>query len=210
MAVSMGLNVPASGAGDRPGWLQAADRGLRVIEWVFETLALTALGLMMLLTVANAALRHVIQTPIPGSLNITLMYLMPALVFLGLGRVQAMNSHIAATLFVDRWSPTTQRFAKIVVTVVIIVVVAIMVNGASSELGHVWGKTLGGSPALPIGPSWIFVPIGLAVVGLRAIWQLLILGLVPGDPGVRQDPNAPAEMGGKEKAAAEIGDKDHA
>jgi len=196
----MGLDVPSSGQSGRPGWLHAADRVLRVVEWIFETLALTALALIMINTVVNAAMRHLFHSPIPGSLNLTLLYLMPALVFLGLGRVQAMNSHIAATLFVDRMGETGQRVAKIAVTVVIIAVVAIMVDGSAGELAVAWGQTLGGSPALPIGPSWIFVPVGLAAVGLRAVWQLLILVFVPGDPGSRRDPDAPAEMAGVDRA----------
>lgn len=200
MAVSMGLDVPSAGNGRRPKWLQVVDRVLHSIEWVFETIALAALAAIMVNTVANAFMRKVYDDPIPGSLNVTLLYLMPAIVFLGLGRVQAMNSHIAATLFVDRLGATGQRLAKIAVTLVIVIVVALMAKGAMTELSVTWGDSLSGTPALPIGPSWIFVPVGLAVILLRAVWQLAVLALVPGDPGVRQDPDAPVEMGGLEHA----------
>jgi TRAP-type C4-dicarboxylate transport system permease small subunit len=200
VAVSMGLEVPSSGGRGRPGWLHVVDRVLRVIEWLFETIALVALATIMVNTVVNAFTRHVYDSPIPGSLNVTLLYLMPALVFLSLGRVQAMNSHIAATLFVDRLGNVGQRAAKVAVTVVIVAVSAMMLNGSAGELRQIWGATLGGSPELPLGPSWIFVPLGIAAIVLRATWQLLILAVVPDDPGIRQAPDAPAEVGGVDHA----------
>ena len=200
MAVSLGLDVPEAGKSERPTWLEWFDRVLRAVEWVFETIALTALGLMMINTVANALMRHLYDDPIPGSLNATLLYMMPALVFLSLGRVQAMNAHIAATLFVDRMPEIGQRMAKIVVTVVILVVVVLMAQGSLGELQEIWGAKLGGSPELPLGPSWLFVPIGLAAIALRAFWQLLVLLVAPNDPGVKTAPEAPAEAGGVESA----------
>lgn len=196
----MGLDVPSAGKGDRPRWLEWIDRGLRAVEWVFETVALASLALMMLNTVGNALMRYLYDKPIPGSLNATLLYLMPALVFLSLGRVQAMNSHIAATLFVDRMPEVGQRLAKIVVTLVILGVVILMAKGSFIELTEVWGATLGGSPEFPLGPSWLFIPIGLAAIALRAAWQLLVLFLAPDDPGVKTAPEAPAEAGGIDNA----------
>jgi TRAP-type C4-dicarboxylate transport system permease small subunit len=181
MAVSMALPVPTAGVDQGPSWLQIIDRGLRVIEWVFETLALAALAIMALFTTVNVVARYFFTAPIPGSLNMILLYLMPPLIFLGLGRVQATNAHIAATLFVDRLGMRGQRICRIVVTLVILVTVVLMTWGAFHELLEAWGKTLGGSPELPIGPSWIFVPLGLAALSLRALWQLARLVLVPGE-----------------------------
>jgi TRAP-type C4-dicarboxylate transport system permease small subunit len=191
MAVSMTLPVPSAGNDVGPAWLQVVDRGLRVIEWVFETLALAALAIMAVFTTVNVIARYFFAAPIPGSLNMILLYLMPPLIFLALGRVQATNAHIAATLFVDRMGERAQRFCRIVVTLVILVTVVLMTWGALRELLEAWGKTLGGTPELPIGPSWIFVPLGLAAISLRALWQLACLVLVPGELAPHTDLELP-------------------
>lgn len=180
MAASMTLPVPADGEDVGPAWLQIVDRGLRAIEWILETLALAALAIIAVFTTINVIARYFFAAPIPGSLNIILLYFMPPLIFLALARVQATNAHIAATLFVDRMSIRAQQICRIVVTLVILVTVVLMTWGSFHELLEAWGKTLGGSPELPIGPSWIFVPLGLAAISLRAMWQLVRLVLVPG------------------------------
>lgn len=181
MAVSMALRVPASGDEAGPRWLQVVDRVLRGIEWVFETIAIAALAAMAVFSTVNVIARYFFAAPIPGSLNIILLYLMPPMVFLALGRVQATNAHIAATLFVDRMGQRAQRICRVVVSLVILSTVILMTWGAFHELTEAWGKTLGGSPELHISPSWIFVPLGLAAISLRALWQLIRLFVVPGD-----------------------------
>ncbi|AKS33720.1 TRAP transporter small permease [Mycolicibacterium goodii] len=191
MAVSMALPVPVAGDDLGPSWLQIVDRVLRVIEWIFETVALAALAVMALFTTVNVIARYFFSAPVPGSLNMILLYLMPPLIFLALGRVQATNAHIAATLFVDRISMRVQRICRIVVTLVILTTVVLMTWGAIHELLEAWGKTLGGSPELPIGPSWVFVPFGLAALALRALWQLARLVLVPGELAPHTDLELP-------------------
>jgi TRAP-type C4-dicarboxylate transport system permease small subunit len=187
----MALPVPSSGDEAAPGWLQVADRGLRVVEWIFETLALAALAIMAVFTTVNVIARYFFAAPIPGSLNIILLYMMPPLVFLALGRVQATNAHIAATLFVDRMGQRAQRICRVIVTLVILTTVVLMTWGAVHELTQAWGKTLGGSPELHISPSWIFVPLGLAAISLRALWQLISLFVVPGDLAPHTDLELP-------------------
>ncbi|WP_435110968.1 TRAP transporter small permease [Nocardiopsis synnemataformans] len=142
-------------------------------------------------TVLNVVLRTAFAIQVPGSLNFTILYLLPILVFLGLGLVQAKNAHISATLVVDRFGEFGQRVFKIFNSALILVCATVMAVGATNELLLSWGQSLGGVGALPIGPSWIFVPLGLAMVALRALWQLLVLVLVPGDHGTRLDPEAP-------------------
>ncbi|PBC43765.1 hypothetical protein CJ178_21085 [Rhodococcus sp. ACPA4] len=155
-----------------PNLVLRGDTVLKVIDWVLETLAITALIALMLLTCANAMMRYVFSSPIPGSMNITLLYIMPALVFLALPRVQAVNAHIAATLVVDRLGERSQRICRVAVTVIMVLIMGVMLQGALHELAGAWGTTLGGYPALPLGPSWLFVPIGLAGAIVRGIWQI--------------------------------------
>lgn len=169
--------VESGTAGDNR-WVDGVDSVLKVTDWILEALAITALIVIMLLTCANAAMRYLFSDPIPGSVNITLMYLMPALVFLALPRVQAVDAHIAATLFVDKLGDTGKKICRAIVTLIAVAIMLLMFRGACHELGEAWGTTLGGYPALPVGPSWLFVPIGLAGAVIRGIWQLATMGYV--------------------------------
>ena len=190
MAVSLAPSVPKPGEENRPQWLRVFDSALRFIEWALGIVAIVALVVMSVNAVLNVVLRTFFTIQIPGSLNFTILYLLPILVFLGLGLVQAKNSHISATLVVDRFGEFGQRVFKIFNSVVILLCSATLAVVATGELVLSWGQSLGGVGALPIGPSWIFVPLGLTAVALRALWQTLVLILVPGDHGTRLDPEA--------------------
>ncbi|MGJ0183913.1 TRAP transporter small permease [Corynebacterium glyciniphilum] len=193
--MAMSMAGPAPSAERAPGWLRKPESVLRVIEWILETIALAALAAMAIFTTVNAVARYFFASPIPGSLNMILLYLMPPIVFLALGRVQAANAHIAATLFVDRMRPGTQRICRIIVTLVILGCVMMMTWGSIQELMHMWGRSLGGMPELPVGPSWLFIPVGLAAITLRALWQLAGLTLTRADIGKPQDIEVPDEIG---------------
>lgn len=155
----------------RPVW--RGDKVLKFVDWVLETLALTALMALMVLTVANAVMRYVFNDSIPGSVNMTLLYVMPTLVFLALPRVQAVHAHIAAAIVVDRLGAAGRRICAVIVRLVVVLIMLIMFSGAVQELVNAWGSALNGYLALPLGPSWLFVPIGLAGAVVRGIWQLL-------------------------------------
>lgn len=145
---------------------------LKISDLILETLALTTVVTLMLLTVANAVLRYVFGAPIPGSLNFTLLFLMPAVVFLALPRVQALEAHISANLFVARMGPLGQYLCALVSRIVILLTTLLMFLSATVELRHAWSLWLGGFPPLPVGPSWLMACIGLAGVIIRVIWQI--------------------------------------
>ncbi|OOL33241.1 hypothetical protein GQ85_02390 [Rhodococcus rhodochrous] len=162
---------------DRPQPVRQVDRAMKAVDWVLETLALGALTVVMLLTVANAAARYLFQSPLPGAMNITLLYFMPALVFLALPRVQAVDAHISATLVVDRLGARGRLICKVLVNVIVVLIMVVMLEGALHELGGAWGAVLGGYPPLPLGLSWVFVPIGLAGAIVRGLWQIATAGV---------------------------------
>jgi TRAP-type C4-dicarboxylate transport system permease small subunit len=147
-------------------------RALQIVERVLEDLAMVALVAVMLLIMVNGVLRKGFAMPIPGSVNITTFYLMPALVFLALPSVQGSMSHISADIVVRRLSPAGQALCRVLVALLVLPIALLMLYGALRELGHVWGTTLGGYPPLPVGPSWIFVTLGLTGMVLRVLWQL--------------------------------------
>lgn len=166
--------VPGSES-DAPAFVHAVDRVLRGMDRLLEVFALGALTLLMLVTVANAFMRYVAKSPIQGSMNITLLYLMPAVVFLALPRVQGVGAHISATLVVDRLSDRGRTVCCFLVTTIVVLIMVVMLQGAVHELRGAWGAVLGGQPPLPLTPSWLFVVVGLAGAVIRGIWQLLTI-----------------------------------
>jgi TRAP-type C4-dicarboxylate transport system permease small subunit len=146
---------------------------LRVSDWILETLALSTLVVLMLLTVANAVMRYLFGAPIPGTLNVTLLYLMPAAVFLALPRVQALNAHISANLFIAKLGPIGQYVCGVISRLVIFATSLLMFTSAIGELEHSWSLWRGGFPPMPVGPSWLLACIGLAGLVIRVVWQLV-------------------------------------
>lgn len=179
MSLRGALRGPKSRERHLPPWLYFIDRFLHVFEVVFGLVGAIALVLLVVNTTANAILRSFFAVQIPGSLNITVLYLVPAIVFLGLIVVQANDAHIAATLVVERLGANSQRVCTIIVNLMIAVSCYFLAVGAWGELLDGWGTSLGGSPNLPVGPTWIFVPIGFFFVGLRALHQVVVLCFYP-------------------------------
>lgn len=179
MPMSQGVSRPQGKGSALPMWLRAIDLPLLVVESIFRYLAIAALVLLVLNTGVNAALRNVLSVQIPGSQNMTILYFLPAIVFLGLTRVQAKDTHISATLVTERLGRNAQRYCKIVSNVLIVFVSYLMFAGAWTELLRVWGSSLGGSPDLPVGPSWLFVPLGFAIIMIRALQQTMVHAFYP-------------------------------
>ncbi|MBV6759096.1 TRAP transporter small permease [Rhodococcus opacus] len=179
----------AAAESDVPFAVSKVDRALKVMDWVLEVFALGALTVLMLVTVANAFMRYVFESPIQGSMNISLLYLMPAVVFLALPRVQAVGAHISATLVVDRLGAHGRLLCKFLVTVIVVLIIAVMLQGALHELGGAWEAVLGGQPSLPLGPSWLFVVIGLAGAVVRGVWQIVTIRIERAD-GAEQERNS--------------------
>lgn len=168
---------PADTGRERSQPVRQVDRAMKAVDWLLETLALGALAVVMLLTVANAVARYLFQSPLPGAMNVTLLYFMPALVFLALPRVQAVDAHISATLVVDRLGPRGRMTCKVLVNLIVVLIMVVMLNGAVHELGGAWGAVLGGYPPLPMGLSWLVVPIGLTGAIVRGLWQIVTVGV---------------------------------
>ena len=84
---------------------------MKVIDAIPRIAGLVAMGalfLMMLLTVADVVLRATLNKPIIGATEI-IEQMMVAIVFLGLGWCALQEKHIWVELFASRYAPGTQR-----------------------------------------------------------------------------------------------------
>lgn len=120
---------------------------------------------MMCLTTADAAGRYLLNSPITGADEITEKYLMPALVFLGLGYAYRGGIFIRVTFLADRIPGLAKRCIDYVVQIVTILC-CLMLTWASAQqaLVVVDNRTTLSTIALPLAPAYFIVPIGLALL----------------------------------------------
>lgn len=143
------------------------------VERLGAVLARSSVVLVMCLVVVNAVMRHVVNDPIDGTFGVVELYLMPAIVFLGLAEVQRGNKHIAVELVTAMIGIRAQNYLALLNLALQIAVVSLMLFGAYKETLYYWGQSTMGVPKFYLGPSWLLVSIGLS-----ALWFRLILDIV--------------------------------
>lgn len=166
-------------------------RGVGAVEKVLSTGAQVALFGLMFLTVGNALARYLFNTPLNASLDMTGLYIVPALVWLAVPRLQAENGQIQATFLVDAMGEPWQRVCRLLSGVILLVITTIMLQGAFGQAIANAGLFIPGRIALPVQPSWILVVAGLFGLLLRVLLDLIDLVL----PVPRHVESRPVEEG---------------
>lgn len=130
------------------------------VERIVSTLAGVACVAIMVVTCASAAARYLIGKPIDGAFEITTLYLMPALVWLGMSGAERAGKHIRVKVVLERLPEVPRavvtRMGSLVAGLVVALVAASSVLGVSRH----WGQTLGGAVQLPMGPPYLLVTAG--------------------------------------------------
>ncbi len=165
--------------GSVPGTTRAATAALvvlRRVESVMHFLACAALFLLMLLISADAAGRYLFNAPVEGAYEITELYMMVGIVLFGFGTTQRTGGHVRITLLFDRLSPGLRRaFDSVFLAAAFAVFAVATVAAGQLALDHlVAGRTQGGVMALPLGPSWLILVVGLGSFCLRLAAQLVL------------------------------------
>lgn len=167
---------PRTSAGGGAGAADAVLALLRRLEKGLHILACTALFLLMLLISADAAGRYLFNAPVEGAYEITELYLMIAIVLFGFGTTQRTGGHVRITLLYDNLPPGVRRVCEALFLLAALAVFGVATVAASElALDHLAaGRTQGGAMALPIGPSWLILVLGLAFFWLRLFAQFLL------------------------------------
>jgi TRAP-type C4-dicarboxylate transport system permease small subunit len=116
---------------------------------------------MMLLTSADALSRYLLNSPILGAYEITEKYLMVALIFLGLSYAFRGGAFIRVTFLVDRLPRSARLVADHCAHLVTLAYCLIFLWASGLQAWRALGDstTLTTVP-LPVGPSYLFVPLG--------------------------------------------------
>jgi TRAP-type C4-dicarboxylate transport system permease small subunit len=136
-------------------------------EFVLVMLAAFACGVMMLLTSADAMSRYLFNSPILGAYEITEKYLMVAAVFLGMSYAYRGGVFIRVTFLVDRLPRGARIVADYFAHLVSAAYCLIFLYATGQQAWRALSDTatLTTLP-LPIGPSYLFVPLGFLAMTL--------------------------------------------
>ena len=135
---------------------------------------------MMLLVVANAVSRFLLNTPVTGAFEIT-QSMLPILILLSLALTQFRDGHIRVVLVTRRLSPFWRRL--------VLSLAALLGAGFFAWCAYAaWGLALQsyamneqewGSVRFPIWPVKFVVCLGLALLALQFVFSAVRLWLLP-------------------------------
>jgi TRAP-type C4-dicarboxylate transport system permease small subunit len=147
-----------------------------VLHWcelVLVTFAALACAGMMLLTSADALSRYMFNSPILGAYELTEKYLMVAAIFLGMSYAYRGGAFIRVTFLVDRLPRAAKIAADYFAYAVSLACCLIFLLATGQQAWRALGDsaTLTTLP-LPIGPSYLFVPLGFLAMTILLLRDL--------------------------------------
>jgi TRAP-type C4-dicarboxylate transport system permease small subunit len=153
--------------------LQTIGKVLQRCELVLVAAGVLAAAGMMLLTSADALSRYLLNRPILGAYEITEKYLMVALIFLGLSYAYRGGVFIRVTFLVDRLPRAARLVADHLAYLVTLACCLILLWASGQQAWRALGDTttLTTIP-LPVGPSYLFVPLGFLALTVMLLADL--------------------------------------
>jgi len=165
------------------------DRAVRVLEPVMRAIAAIGILVLMLMTIANIALRTT-GRGITGVIEITEVLLV-VIVFLGMTTAGRDGQHIRASLLTDRLPGEGSRGVRISAAVISLGILAWMISATTIRaIASVHaGEFRFGLVPVPIWPARVVIPIGLAALAVVVVLQLVsllarrspVMGLTPNE-----------------------------
>lgn len=148
------------------------------LEKVIMAMAFLAIVVMMLLISADALGRYLLHSPIAGANEFVTMYLIVAVVYLGLSNTFKHNEHISVTIIFDRFSPKVKKGLLIVNNLIgLALFLHIFYEGwRITYSAFMTNESHIGVVIFPLFAAYMFVPLGCLFMILRFvinIFQLL-------------------------------------
>jgi TRAP-type C4-dicarboxylate transport system permease small subunit len=128
---------------------------------------------MMLLTTADAAGRYIFNRPVTGAYEITTNYLMVASIFLAMAYAYRGGANIRVTFMADRLPRQVKLIVNHFVQVVSMLYCGVLVFATFKHaLRNLATDTTLSSIAIPQGPAYVLVPVGLFFTTLLMLLDL--------------------------------------
>lgn len=147
------------------------------IERVCNALGLVSLFAMMALITMHAILRYLFNSPIPGTVTIVSIYLIPTGIFLTMPSLQRKNGNIGVEIVSKRFSTLQSSLVDLVWQVVAVLIFSVVTWGAYKQMMSLYSNSvtelLGGGTSVPVYVSWLMMVAGLGLLCLRLLTQLV-------------------------------------
>lgn len=153
--------------------MRLMERALAGLEGLLGILGGICLATLMVAVVSDAGGRYFFNHPVSGVYEISELYLMVAIVFLGLAQTQRRKGHVRVELLLERLPPPVSRGLDtmyLVATACAFACIAYVSarTGLDNLSNNRWTT---GVVAIPTGPSWLIVTLGSAVLVLRLLFD---------------------------------------
>ncbi|HEV7414833.1 MAG TPA: TRAP transporter small permease [Tianweitania sediminis] len=134
--------------------------------------------MMMLHVTADVVGRYVFNAPLTGTIVIVANYYMVLLVFFAIGVAEEKRAHISVEFLTDMMPQRAQTgFSVLSSALTVAVITIVMIGGYTEAMKKTSaGATMEqGSSMLSVWQSYWAVPIGAALMGLIALYRMLVL-----------------------------------
>lgn len=167
------------------------DRSLRRCERIFNTLAITAMFVSMIVVSLDVFFRYAMNAPQPWVRNILVLYLLPGLFFFGLPGSYNRGVHVSVDILSSKVSPKGRLVLSVLARVVGVVVFALIAWFGWFRFAEGFDKGEIQPGILfnySLWPSMLLVPAGCALAALRSLERLVAetAALVEGGEAVDQ------------------------
>jgi len=151
-----------------PLYVRTMDRLYLVAIWT----AGAAIFVMSLIIPFGVFTRYVLGTgsswPEPVAILLMLVF-----TFIGAAASYRAGAHIAVQLLTGAMPPMVQRSLAFVVDLLMLAVCAFVVKYGLSLCEETWGQSIAELPWMPVGVSYLPLPIGSAIMGLFVIERMV-------------------------------------
>lgn len=144
------------------------------IEDGFVLVGLIGLFVMMILVAMNAVMRYLFSSPVPGTVEITELYLMPMAIVFVAASLQRREGNVNVDLLKRKFPDRAQTLVDILarsVTLLIFLQITISAGGRAWEAYERGFRTIG-VIEFPVYFSWLIVTIGFFTFCIRLVLQL--------------------------------------
>lgn len=165
--------------------MKSFENALKLVENGLLIVGGICLFVLMAAVVSDSSGRYFFNSPISGVYEISEIYLMIAIVFLGLAYTQRNKAHVRVGLVLELL-PSRVRVALDVFYYLAAAVVFACITYVSAHNG--WNNIVNqrwttGVVQIPTGPSWLIVSAGSGVFTVRLAFDALVLLTARGKPG---------------------------
>ncbi|MHA6258422.1 TRAP transporter small permease [Sporosarcina sp. CAU 1771] len=147
------------------------------LEKLVMMVAVIAITLMMILISIDTFARYIFHSPISGTNEFVTIYLIVAIVFLGLSNTLKENEHISVNIIANKFSLRIKKVISIVTNVLgLLLFIFIFYQGCLVTLNaFLTNDSFIGVVIFPLFPAYGLVPLGCLLIIIRLVFQIIAI-----------------------------------